>query len=392
MTPENKSRELAARIRHASGCHNSVMPLHEPMFIGNEWHYVKECLDTGWVSSQGKFVDQFERDLESYTGSNHAIAVMNGTAALHLALLGAGVKAGDEVLTPSLSFVATANAICYCGATPHFVDVESLNLGLDATSLDEYLNSATELRDGTCYNCSTGRVIRALVVMHTFGIPSEMEAIQKLCKQYSLALVEDAAEGLGSHYQGQHVGTFGVTAALSFNGNKIMTTGGGGAVLCQGKVLAERLHHLSTTAKLKHPWQYHHDAVGYNYRMPNLNAALGCAQLEQMPEILRRKRTLHESYQQYFPWRGIELLKASGDREWNYWLMGLSLPSDYKLEIVLEELNSQGILARPVWQPLHQLPMFEVSPRMDLSCTERLASCIINIPSSAGVMDDAKNF
>ena len=269
--------ELISAITSVTG--SGPVALHEPEFDGNEWDYIKECLDTNFVSSVGKFVDRFERDLEQYTGAKHVIAVSNGTSALHISLLLAGVEQGDEVLVPALTFVATANAVVYCGANPHFVDSEKESLGIDPEKLKTYLQATTTLIAGQCRNRSSGRVIRAMVPMHTFGHPSKIKELLEVCKEFNIAMVEDAAESLGSFYSEKHTGTFGLLGTLSFNGNKTITTGGGGAILTDDSTLAKRAKHLSTTAKVPHKWNYVHDEVGYNYRLPNLNAALGCAQL-----------------------------------------------------------------------------------------------------------------
>ena len=260
-------------------------PLHEPFFNGNEWAYLKDCLDSSFVSSVGEFVNRFELELASFTGAKHAVAVVNGTSALHIALKLAGVQEGDEVLTPALTFIATSNAITYCNATPHFVDSEENTLGINATKLREYLISQTEQRSGQCVNRSTQRIIRALVPVHTFGHPVDLDGLLSVSHDFNITLVEDAAESLGSYYHGKHTGTFGLCGTLSFNGNKTITTGGGGAILTNNTKLALHAKHITTTAKLPHKWNYCHDAIGYNYRLPNLNAALGCAQLEQLNKI-----------------------------------------------------------------------------------------------------------
>ena len=282
--------QIITAIRAVVGTGSAV--LHKPSFSGNEWLYLKECLDSTFVSSVGKFVDRFEVDLANITGAKHAVAVVNGTAALHIALKLAGVQAGDEVLIPSLTFIATANAVTYCNASPHFVDSEEVTLGVDAAKLRHYLTHQTEQRAGQCVNRDTGQVIRVLVPMHTFGHPVDVDGLVAIAHDFNIALVEDAAESLGSYYHGQHTGTFGLLGTLSFNGNKTITSGGGGAILTNDAVLARHAKHLTTTAKLPHAWEYSHDEIGYNYRLPNLNAALGCAQLEQLPAMLAAKREL----------------------------------------------------------------------------------------------------
>jgi perosamine synthetase len=297
-TPCNLPQDIVNALRTVVG--NGPLALHEPRFNGNEWSYLKECLDSTFVSSVGKFVDRFEDDLAKFTGAKRAVAVVNGTAALHVALRLAGVRAGDEVLLPALTFIATANAVAYCQATPHFVDSEERSLGMDAVALREYLSTITEIRGGQCVNRSTGQVIRAMVPMHTFGHPVDIEALLALSQDFHLHLIEDAAESLGSSVGGQHTGTFGLMGTLSFNGNKTITTGGGGAILTNDVELGKRVKHITTTAKLPHRWNFVHDEVGYNYRLPNLNAALGCAQLEQLPGFLRDKRRLFKQYQAAF--------------------------------------------------------------------------------------------
>jgi perosamine synthetase len=364
--------------------------LHRPHFSGNEWTYVKDCLDTGWVSSVGQYVDRFEHDLAEYTGARYAVAVVNGTAALHVCLLLCGVRPDDEVLVPSLTFIATANAISYCQAIPHFVDSEESTLGVNAIKLANYLCEIATLHGGECFNRLTGRRISALVPMHTFGHPVELEAIQEICAQYSITLIEDAAESLGSFYKGQHTGTFGKMSALSFNGNKIITTGGGGAIMTNDETLAKRAKHITTTAKVPHPWHFIHDQIGFNYRMPNINAALGCAQLEQLPAFLENKRKLAETYAKEFSCvPGVRFFGENTVSKSNYWLNALILDSNHKseLESLLQATNEAGIMTRPIWQLLHTLPMFKDCPRMDLNDAIDLESRIINIPSGAYLIE-----
>ena len=362
--------------------------LHEPSFNGNEWKYLKECLDSTYVSSVGKFVDQFEKGLTSYTGAKYAISVVNGTAALQIALKLAGVQAGDEVLIPALTFVATANAVAYCNAIPHFVDSEALTLGIDAQKLREYLKNNTSQQSGQCINSITGRVIRALVPVHTFGNPSDIESLLSIAHDFNIVIVEDAAESLGSLYQGQHTGTFGLLGTISFNGNKTITTGGGGAILTNNEALARHAKHLTTTAKLPHPWEFRHDEVGFNYRMPNINAALGCDQLEQLSAKLAAKRQLFLRYQDAFAdINGVTLFEEPENCRSNYWLQSLVLDeseSDNR-NLVLEATNNSGIMTRPVWVLLSELVPYKDSPRMDLSTSRSLSARIINIPSSPGL-------
>jgi aminotransferase in exopolysaccharide biosynthesis len=331
-------------------------------------------------------VDRFERDLECFTGAKHAVAVVNGTAALHVALIVAGVKASDEVLIPSLSFVATANAVMYCGGRPHFIDSEERTLGVDAVKLREYLQIQTEQRAGQCINRATGKVIRALVPMHTFGHPADLERLIAVSRDFNIILVEDAAESLGSYYHGQHTGTFGTLGALSFNGNKTVTTGGGGALLTNSSELAGLAKHLTTTAKLAHAWDYRHDAVGYNYRMPNLNAALGCAQMEQLPKMLIAKRELFKRYKSVFSKiLGVALVDEPSNCKSNFWLQTLLLDLDRtnQRDLILSATNSVSYKTRPAWILLHELSPFKECLRMDLSGAHALSGRLINIPSSA---------
>ncbi len=373
-------------VRAVLGQPAAPVPLHEPEFAGREWEYVRDCLDTGWVSSVGAYVDRFERDLASYTGAAHAVATSNGTSALHLCLLLAGVKSGDEVMVPTLTFVATANAVSYLGARPHFVDSESVSLGVDALSLDAYLREVAHLVDGVCVNRRTGAVIRALVVMHVFGHPCDLDALDALAHRWRLALIEDAAESLGSSYHGRHTGNVGRLSALSFNGNKVVTTGGGGAVLTNDPELGRHAKHLSTTARTAHRWNFLHDEVGYNYRLPNINAALGCAQLEQLPGMLRRKRALAERYASAFAGlRGVRFLAEPPGTTSNYWLNAIVLDADNEpqRDDLLKALNDAGYGSRPVWTLMHRLPMYDACPRMTLTTAVRLEASVINLPSSA---------
>lgn len=363
--------------------------LHEPRFAGNEWVYLKECLDSTFVSSVGTFVDRFEADLAAYTGAQHAVAVVNGTAALHIALKLAGVKEGDEVLIPALTFVATTNAVAYCNATPHFVDSEARTLGMDAAKLRDYLSSHTEQRAGQCINNDTGRVIRALVPMHTFGHPVDVDGLLAVAHDFNITLVEDAAESLGSTYHGQHTGTFGLLGTLSFNGNKTITTGGGGAILTNDLGIARHAKHLTTTAKLPHAWEFRHDEIGYNYRLPNLNAALGCAQMEQLPSMLAAKRQLFRRYQVAFAQvTGVELMVEPAECQSNYWLQTLLLSGDHEgyRDDVLRATNDAGFMTRPAWILMHELTSFKDCPRMDLTTAQALSQRLINIPSSSGLV------
>lgn len=360
--------------------------LHEPWFGGNEWNYLRECLDTRFVSSVGSFVDRFEADLAAFTGAAHAVAVVNGTAALQVALRLVGVSAGEEVLSPALTFAATSAAIAYCGATPHFLDSDERTLGLDPAAAREYLTRVTEMRGGVCVNRDTGRAIRAIVPMHCFGHPVDLDGLLALAHDFRLEIVEDAAESLGSYYHGRHTGTAGRLGTLSFNGNKTITTGGGGAILTNDRELARRAKHLTTTAKVAHRWEYRHDELGYNYRMPNLNAALGCAQLEQLPGLLAAKRRLHERYLAEFEGvSGARILREPARCASNFWLQALVLDSEHEQERdeLLAATNDAGVMTRPVWALNHRLPAFEGAPRMPLRVAESLERRVINLPSSA---------
>ena len=389
-TQTSLSEQVIAAIQTVIG--SDPVVLHEPSFNGNEWLYLKECLDSTFVSSVGKFVDRLEADLAAFTGAKYAVAVVNGTAALHIALKLAGVNFGDEVLIPALTFVATANAVTYCGASPHFVDSEERTLGIDAEKLRDYLKSSTEQHAGECVNRTTGRIIRAVVPMHTFGHPADVEGLLAVATDYNLALVEDAAESLGSYYHGQHTGTFGLMGTLSFNGNKTITTGGGGAILTNDPELACHAKHLTTTAKQPHAWEYRHDEIGYNYRMPNINAALGCAQLEQLPDMLAAKRELFQRYQLAFSSiSGVRLRNEPEQCQINYWLQTLVLDSEQsdRRDILLEATNNAGIMTRPAWVLMHELTPFRVCPRMDLSTAHSLVQRLINIPSSSSLITRA---
>jgi len=364
------------------------VPLHAPQFQGKEWAYLKQCLDSTFVSSVGPFVDRFEAELAAYTGACYAVAVMNGTAALHIALLLAGVQPGDEVLVPTLTFVATANAVRYCGATPHFVDSEETTLGVAAGPLGQYLEQHTTQQNGQCINTSTGRVIRALVPMHTFGHPVDLKGLMAVAEAFNLVLIEDAAESLGSFYHGRHTGTFGRWGTLSFNGNKTITTGGGGALLTNDADLAQRAKHLTTTAKVPHAWDYVHDQVGYNYRMPNINAALGCAQLEQLPGFLTSKRRLYDRYCDAFAALGsVQLMAEPPGCKSNYWLQTLILDEAVadQRDAILTATNQAGLMTRPAWRLMHELEPYRHCPRSPLPVAESLGRRLINLPSSAGL-------
>lgn len=390
MSPTTAQRNFPQEILQAihSVVGTGPVTLHEPRFRGNEWFYLKECLDSTFVSSVGKFVDRFEDELAAFTGAKRAVAVVNGTAALHVSLILAGVESGDEVMLPALTFIATANAVAYCQATPHFVDSEERSLGMDAFALREYLSATTEMRDRHCINRRTGRVIRAMVPMHTFGHPVDIDALLAVAHDFQLKLIEDAAESLGSTVSGRHTGTFGLMGTLSFNGNKTITTGGGGAILTNDLELGARAKHLTTTAKLPHRWNFSHDEVGYNYRLPNLNAALGCAQLEQLPDFLIEKRRLFDRYQSAFAnVSGVRLVSEPTGCHSNYWLQTLMLaePLADQRDAVLTATNDAGFMTRPVWALLHRMSMYHHTPRAPLPIAESLERRLINLPSSAGL-------
>jgi perosamine synthetase len=331
-------------------------------------------------------VDKFEAMLADFTGVKNAVAVVNGTAALHIALKLAGVKAGDEVFVPALTFVATANAVTYCGAIPHFVDSEERTLGLDPYKLKDYLKDIARVNSDICMNKFSGRRIKAVIPVHTFGHPVDIDPLAEVCKEYKIEMVEDAAESIGSYYNGTHTGNWGKLSILSFNGNKTITTGGGGAIITNDESLGKLAKHLTSTAKIPHRWEYRHDYIGYNYRLPNINAALGCAQMEQLPGFLTRKRDLAEKYKKAFEGiEGIQVFTEPDFAKSNYWLNVLLLSERFSnnRDDLLEETNNLGIMTRPVWTPMHKLTMFKDSPKMDLSVAESLEQRLINIPSSA---------
>jgi perosamine synthetase len=372
-------------LRDVIGPTDSPVSLHEPTFAGNEWNYVKQCIDTGWVSSVGKFVDEFERRLAEICGVERAVAVVNGTAALHICLLVVGVRPGDEVIIPALTFVATANAVSHAGAIPHLVDSDHATLGLDPAKLDRYLDEIVDSGRSGCINRLTGRRIGAIMPMHTFGHPVDMDAVSSVASRFGIPVVEDATEAVGSAYKGRPAGSLGSVAALSFNGNKTITTGGGGALLTNDPELGRIAKHLTTTAKTPHAWDFHHDAVAYNYRLPNINAALGCAQLENLPDLLARKRVLAERYAVRFSeLHGLNFIAEPAFARSNFWLNGIILDRDYASDRnkILEATNNAGLMTRPCWIPMHRLPMYRDCPQMELSQVDDLVARIINIPSS----------
>jgi len=373
--------ELITAIQSVVG--SEPVNLHEPSFEGKESDYLQDCVNSGYVSTIGEYVNRFEHLLAEYTGAKHAIAVVNGTSALHIALILSGVKPGDEVLVPALTFVATANAVRYCNAIPHFVDSNEKNLGVDVDALRLYLSKNTISRQGLCINKNTGRVIRAVVPMHTFGHPVDMIEMVDTAAEFGIEVVEDAAEALGTLYHGKHAGTFGRLGIFSFNGNKIITTGGGGAIVTNDSYLASRARHLTTTAKISHGWEFVHDEIGYNYRLPNLNAALGCAQIETIEEKVLRKRRLHESYKIAFDQvKGVSIFDEPSHARSNYWLNAL-ITSEKTQSKIIEETNKIGIKTRPPWTLLSELKIFSNSPRMEIRTSRKLANSIVNLPSSS---------
>ncbi len=359
------------------------IPLHAPLFIGNERKYVMETLESTFVSSVGAYVNRFEEMMCEITGAKHAIAIVNGTGALHMALILADVIADDEVLSQSLTFIATCNAISYIGAKPVFLDVDSDTLGLSPTAIQNFLDNNAEIRkDGFTYNKNSGRRIKACVPMHTFGLPCRIDEIATICAEWNIVLVEDAAESLGSYYKGKHTGVFGQLGTFSFNGNKTVTSGGGGAIVTDDDDIAKRAKHLTTQAKVAHPWAFVHDQIGYNYRMPNINAALACAQLEQLERYVDNKRELAQVYEAYFKDTTITFKTELTDAKANYWLNAVLLADKEEQQEFLAYMNSNGVMARPVWELMHRLPMFEKAENANLENSEWIADRLVNIPSS----------
>lgn len=359
-----------------------VIPLHEPLFVGNELKYLQECIETTFISSVGPFVDRFETMIEEYTGAKKAVVCDSGTNALHIALILASVERGDEVITQPLTFVATANAITYCGANPVFVDVSKKTMGLDPDKLEDFLIKNTSFSKGYCINKISGKRIKACIPMHTFGHPVEIEAINDICIRFNLVLIEDAAESLGSKYKNKHTGTFGKFGILSFNGNKTITTGGGGMILTNDLKLGERAKHLTTQAKFPHPWEYIHDEIGYNYRMPNLNAALGCAQLENLDRYIGKKRGIADKYKKYFESINIPFFSEPENSFSNYWLNAIFLKDRVERDAFLEYTNSHGIRTRPAWRLMNKLSMFQHCVTSDLSNANQIEDTLVNLPSS----------
>ena len=361
---------------------NDFIPLHAPVFRGRESELVLDTINSTFVSSVGAYVDRFERDTAVYCGSPRAVAVVNGTAALHVALVLAGVQRDDLVITQSLTFVATCNAITYCGAQPLFIDVDRCTMGLSPTALDAWLQDNAIVDDaGECRTQDGLRRIRACVPMHTFGHPVDLDALVAVCDRWHLVLIEDAAESMGSYYKGRHTGTLGNIGVLSFNGNKIMTTGGGGMLLL-GEALGKRAKHLTTTAKIPHPYEFFHDEVGYNYRLPNLNAALGCAQLEQLPAFIESKRGLAERYTSFFSGSDLQPIIEPQHCRSNYWLNGVICETLVMRNDLLKATNDAGVMTRPIWTLMNRLPLYANALHGPLSNAEWLADRVVNLPSS----------
>ena len=359
------------------------VPLSVPKFTGNEKKYLNECIDTTFVSSVGQFVDRFEKDMEAYTGAKRAVVCVSGTNALHMAMMLAGVERDDEVLTQALTFIATCNAISYIGAHPVFIDVDRSTMGLSPDAVKQWLSKNAEIRNGECYDKQTGRRVKACVPMHTFGHPVRVEELAGICSEWHIELVEDAAESIGSKYKGTHTGLFGKVGALSFNGNKTITTGGGGMLLFMDEELGALAKHLTTQAKIPHRWEFKHDHIGYNYRMPNINAALGCAQLENLDKFIADKRNTASAYEEFFRnVDGMEFFTEPENSFSNYWLNAVILPDHDKQLEFLQETNDNGVMTRPIWELMNRLPMFEKCQHDSLENTVWFADRVVNIPSS----------
>ncbi len=361
---------------------NEFIPLHEPRFVGNEKKYLNECIDSTFVSSVGKYVDRFEKEFASFVGAKYAIATVNGTAALHISLILANVKKDDEVITQPLTFIATCNAISYIGAKPIFVDVDLDTMGLSPESLKSFLEANCEIINNQCINKTTNKIIKACVPMHTFGHPCKIEEIKEICEKWNITLVEDAAESLGSFYKDKHTGTFGKVGAFSFNGNKIITSGGGGVIVTDDEQIAKRAKHITTTAKIPHPYEYVHDEIAYNYRLPNINAALLVAQMENLDRFLESKRELALSYEEFFKTSNIDFIKEPKDSKSNYWLQAILLNDLKQRDEFLEFTNKNGVMTRPIWRLMNELEMFKDCQKNELKNAKYLEQRVVNIPSS----------
>ena len=376
------NEEIISFIRQTFKQPNGFIALHEPLFIGNEKKYLAECIDSTFVSSVGKFVDLFEKKIAEYTGAKMAVVCVNGTNALHLALKLVGVEYDDEVITQPVTFIATANAITYCNATPIFIDVDRDTMGLSPVALEAFLSEHAEIKEDGCYNKTTGKRIKACIPMHTFGLPCRVDEIATICNNFEIELIEDAAESIGSFYQRKHTGTFGKIGVISLNGNKTITTGGGGVLLFNDETIAKKAKHLSTQAKIPHPWDFEHDEIGYNYRMPNINAAIGVAQLENLDFYITRKRALASAYHNFFKEENVSFFNEPANSISSYWLNAIAFESSIERDLFLSVSNSQGIMTRPLWRLMHKLPMFKNCQHDLLENAEWLEERVVTIPSS----------
>ena len=382
---ENNCNQNSAVINFIKSIYNKsqFIPLHEPRFLGNEKKYLNECIDSTFVSSVGKFVDEFEEKIKKYTGAKYAIATSSGTSAIHTSLILADVDKDSEVITQPLTFVATCNAISYCNAKPIFIDVDRDTMGLSPSALKTFLENNTLIKDKQCINKKTNKIIKACMPMHSYGHPCRIDEIKKICDENYIFLIEDAAESVGSLFKDKHTGTFGQLGAISFNGNKIITAGGGGCIVTNEKVLAKKAKHLTTTAKVPHKWNFNHDMVGYNYRMPNLNAALLVAQLEKLNDFITNKRNLANEYENFFKSTDYIFFKEPKDSKSNYWLNSVVLKDKSQRDKFLEETNSNGVMTRPIWTLMNKLPMFKDAQCDDLKNSKWLYERVVNIPSSS---------
>lgn len=377
------TKEIITFIRKIFHEEKEFIPLHTPTFAGNEKKYLIETIDSTFVSSVGQFVNKFEEEFAKYTGAKYAIACVNGTNALHIALILNGVNANDEVLSQAFTFIATANAISYCNSTPVFIDVDKDTLGMSPKALQSFLEKNAEKKsDGFTYNKISGKRIKACVPMHTFGFPLRIDEVAAICAEWNITLIEDAAESLGSYYKGKHTGKYGVMGTFSFNGNKTITCGGGGALITDDETLAKRAKHLTTQAKLPHAWKFTHDEIGYNYRMPNLNAALICAQMEQLNGFLENKRELSNIYERYFSETNIQFVTEIENAKANYWLNAILLDNETERDLFLEDTNKSGVMTRPAWDLMNTLPMFKHCQNDGLENSKWIAERLVNIPSS----------
>ena len=396
---KNKILEIIKVLNQTIGAlrfhHKSNIYLHEPDIKKEDWKFVKECLSRNFVSSVGNYVTEFEETLKKFTKAKYVIATVNGTSAIHLALVVMGANENDEVILPSLNFVAAANAVRYCNAIPHFVEVEEETLGIDPVKLEEYLKKIVIKRNNVSFNRYTKKRIRFMLPLHMFGHPAKILELKKIAKNYNLKIIEDAAESLGSTYKSKHLGTFGDIGVLSFNGNKIITTGGGGALLTNSLKIAKKLKYLSTTAKKPHRWKYEYSDIGYNYRMPGINASLGCAQMKRIKSYVSIKRKLFKKYKDGFKnIKDIVIFQEPKYAKSNYWLQTIILDNkiSHLKEKILEKANNLGFSIRPIWKPLHKLDKFKLCPRMEMKITENLEKRILNLPSSVYLLKNIRNY